>query len=341
VTAPTEPAYDDIARGLAPFHRNVLLTGAGFSKPLGGYLVSEFWSALISDQRLRASIEVDRILHDGCHFNFEEALAKTEVTDKQTFNDTDRKILRDCVLSTFASQELLIGHAGPDVIGPLRDLLAPFLSQTNATSCLFTLNQDSAVERYLLTGDAPRILVPGVARDPMWFGGQSPSAPSTEPFKTVPLKQNDYREEFGGIRGRLSYLKLHGSATWLDNDKNVVVLGGAKKEMIDAIPILRMNNTIFREALMTAPEPRLLVIGYGFGDDHINEIIQQAVTGNRLRIWIFDPTSPEGLFERIAVKNRRGSIWKAVVGHSTMNWTDIRRRGGLEWKQICTTFLGG
>src|SRR5205085_3568151 len=113
-------------------------------------------------------------------------------------------------------------------------------------------------------------------------------------------------------KGGVTYIKLHGSTNWRRPRANVVVLGGAKEAAIRQFRILRMNNAVFRAA-MRQSDARLLVVGYGFGDDHINKTIAVGVKGG-LKLWIVDPLDPATIWATLK-KKRIAQIWDAVIGH--------------------------
>jgi hypothetical protein len=63
----------------------------------------------------------------------------------------------------------------------------------------------------------------------------------------------------------------------------------------------------------------LLVIGYGFGDKHINRVISDAVENHGLKIYILSPESPKKLKEKLSegCKTRETmNIWNGISGYS-------------------------
>jgi hypothetical protein len=48
--------------------KTVLLTGAGFSKPFGGYLASEMWSLILSQPEILASDTMDKLLLEDLNY---------------------------------------------------------------------------------------------------------------------------------------------------------------------------------------------------------------------------------------------------------------------------------
>ncbi|MGH7682647.1 MAG: hypothetical protein ACRENN_11765, partial [Candidatus Eiseniibacteriota bacterium] len=67
----------------------------------------------------------------------------------------------------------------------------------------------------------------------------------------------------------------------------VMILGGGKAEAIARYPVLQWYSEVFRDYI-TQPDTRLLVIGYGFRDSHINTILERAIE-RCLKVFIVDP----------------------------------------------------
>jgi|SRR5450631_3226968 len=313
-TEPSERELDDLAGSLAPFNPRIILTGAGFTKPWGGYLASELWSVIVSHPALRAAPETDMDLHD--QLNFEETLARVQAEPETFRKENGEAILWRAVLEAFAVMDSRIARWSIEdqhtVLGDLiRDLAA---TAGSSTTFFFTLNQDLFVERTIpgCDGTLPPLVVP------QGGGALTPGDPFGGPTKVVVPVVFD-PVPFRAIKGRPGYIKLHGSMNWRAGHSDLVVLGGAKAEAIARFPILRMNNAIFRRALREK-NARLLVVGYGFGDKHINEPINQAAAArNGLAIWVVDPRDPREV--KHAMRNH-SSLWPSVVGHSS-SLTDL------------------
>src|SRR5689334_23762574 len=72
------------------------------------------------------------------------------------------------------------------------------------------------------------------------------------------------------------YYKVHGSIGWQTaGGQPLLVIGRDKIGAIRSHPILHWTYQRFEEYLHRKPM-RLMVIGYGFGDDHINQTIIDA-----------------------------------------------------------------
>ena len=76
-----------------------------------------------------------------------------------------------------------------------------------------------------------------------------------------------------------------------------MVMGTDKESMIRKEPLLRWYYSLFNDAL-NKPDARLLTIGYGFGDKHINECIKSAIDRG-LKLYVISPELPEDFKERL------------------------------------------
>jgi hypothetical protein len=79
-------------------------------------------------------------------------------------------------------------------------------------------------------------------------------------------------------------------------------MGGNKATTIRQHPILQWNYERFEEYL-AKPGMKLMVIGYSFGDDHINQAIAEAADRGGLSLFIIDPLGVD-----ILDKNRNAPI---------------------------------
>lgn len=71
----------------------------------------------------------------------------------------------------------------------------------------------------------------------------------------------------------------------------MLIMGGNKAHEIGLLPVLKWYHEQFEEYLFHF-NARLMVIGYGFRDDHINDTITRAVEKN-LKMFIIAPEGAE------------------------------------------------
>lgn len=103
------------------------------------------------------------------------------------------------------------------------------------------------------------------------------------------------------------YIKLHGSFGWLSaNGANAYVIGRKKNTQIIAEPLLFWYINLFKEVL-SVQGVKLLLIGYSFGDKHINNIIVNSVTQSGLRLFIISPLEQQEFVKQLK-KKENGKI---------------------------------
>jgi hypothetical protein len=98
------------------------------------------------------------------------------------------------------------------------------------------------------------------------------------------------------------YFKLHGSIDWLYESEMLLILGGGKKENIGRHPILGWYHEHFSRCI-SSPGARIMIIGYGFRDPHINDtLVKAARAGSKFFIIDYNGTD--------AIRPDRSSISK-------------------------------
>jgi hypothetical protein len=77
-----------------------------------------------------------------------------------------------------------------------------------------------------------------------------------------------------------------------------MVLGRDKMSQIGRNYLLAWYLQLFEQCLAMA-DSQLLVIGYGFADPHVNQIIADSVVKYGLTIWVIDPMPADKQVDRI------------------------------------------
>ena len=109
-----------------------------------------------------------------------------------------------------------------------------------------------------------------------------------------------------------------------------LILGTNKIEDIKKEPLLNWYFNIFRDAI-SQNGVKLFVLGYSFRDEHVNEIIIDAIEKNHIQIYIISPEDPESFRDRMEGKISYGSyevkntikIWNAVDGYFPYRLNEI------------------
>jgi hypothetical protein len=221
-------------------------------------------------------------------------------------------------------------------------LVRTFLIRFDA---IFTLNQDLLLERHYLNNN---VMLGNPRR---WNGWQIPGM----------RRQQATQEGFVGPRGEnlgiwvpaggsvpidarsQPYIKLHGSSNWRsNNDNRIVVLGARKRALIDYFPVLTRYHQLF-QSYLSSGAARLMVIGYGFNDEHINETIAAAAKGGQLGIYIIDSLGID-----VLDKNRLNPIYSpgpliadlgpSLVGASRRTLREIFGSDHVEHAKVMSFF---
>jgi hypothetical protein len=280
----------------------IVLLVAGFSRNWGGWLASEAFEYLLGCPQ--ADADIRNLLWSYKHKGgFEDALAQLQGEFARKPNpQTEQRLakLQDAISQMFSDMD--------QAFAAIRDFEPQNHLAYTVRSCLvrfdaiFTLNQDLMMERRYLDGNVE------LSSYRKWGGWQIPGTkqipveglPDPGATKRSPLSPSDCRLE----PNRQPYFKLHGSSNWIDGNsgKQLLVVGGNKATAIQQHPILKWNYEQFEEHL-GKPGMKLMVIGYSFGDGHINQAIAKAADRGGLRLFIIDPLGVD-----VLDKNRNAPI---------------------------------
>jgi hypothetical protein len=284
----------------------IVLTGAGFSRNWGGWLANEAFEYLLGCPELDANLRHLLWQSKNNGGGFEDALAQLQQEYQRSKNAESEKPLRDlqaALLGMFNSMNQSFQGTSfepQDELNQMhrdsRTTVQNFLMQFDA---IFTLNQDLLLERHYLNDNI-------MLRNQKWRGWQIPGmrplpdpnpSPAFHPAAaSIPLRVP--HQPFTVATAMQPYFKLHGSSNWLDDagekSHRLLIMGGNKAVEIKQYPVLNWYHQQFSDYL-TRPGTRLMVIGYSFGDHHINETIMQAADKGQLRLFIIDPNGVDVL----------------------------------------------
>lgn len=323
------------------FNKRVLLVGAGFSRNWGGRLAREVWEEIFSHPEIQKRPSLRMLLIQTPMF--EDALA--QLTDTKTYDDHDRSAMQLAVQQVFQRMDdehaAALSSATPkiDSGGGIREFFWRFYSPADRVGYVFSLNQDALTERLAALWVGVPFAVPGIQYLP-WA--------SPPPIGTSPLV-GPAKPDPGNIRldGSLNYIKLHGSSLWRPEDGSPgMVLGGGKQIAIGRSPLLTAYHSLFDQVLR-AGDVRLLVIGYGFQDDHINRIIATAVQSFNARIFLWNKQDPLQLLKDVPIREpafpkRMIDLRPYLCGAASRPMAEVFPWGGhptTEYERISTSFF--
>ncbi len=315
----------------------VLLIGAGFSKNWDGWLAAEIMGDLFG--RLKDDTELNQILLQVG--NFEDALSIVQTqfkADRSERNIAMLKRLQRAIYETFYEMNSAFANKHTmEFSTDRRNSILNFLAQFDA---IFTLNQDLLFElHYNIELTEPR----------RWNGHHFPGMqPPTGWRNTSDYLRRDRlgldwepMESFQIERGLQPIFKLHGSVNWKDrNGSDLLVMGGAKAENIAENEIL----TIYAKELaryLEIPDTRMMVIGYGFGDRHINKIITDAWLVSQLRMFIVSPRGRATILGYDQAKTRVRNALEdiQIIGESVRPLNTTLNGDGLELGRLRRFFV--
>lgn len=277
----------------------ILLTGAGFTRNFGGFLAREMWSKIFNNPSVQSNAKVREVL--ASDFDFESVYST--ILRGDTYDEVDKKIMRDAVEKAYKDLDGAVTQwsfnssnpAGLNIYG-LGEILALVSSKGSDQGCFFTLNQDLYLERNR--------------------NFRSPGAAFSLPFLTadngnVSSVVLPTEEELSPMKSRLnntSYIKLHGSYGWTSSrGGNQMVIGKNKTSDIGQEPLLKWYLELFENAVYE-DNKKLLVIGYGFADAHINDILLKGVREHSLSLYVINPTDPQIFKNRLEGRPEQAGI---------------------------------
>ncbi len=313
---------------------NILLTGAGFTKNFGGLLASEMWAEIFNHEKIQAHPKIKELMSDD--FDYESIYYSIM---EGSYTDDEKEAIDDAVKSAYEYidsilRQLIISHPNPLELYIVNDLISKFSEtgsysytgtnnvthyvypETSIKSFIFTLNQDLFFERLYHNHHDAKVSIPRIKNNSNWFTTYFNKPLNREDYCQLPNEEELSRNTDVLSDGNFFLIKLHGSYNWISFDGiQKMVIGRGKTDQIQKEPLLKYYFEIF-ENVLSQNERRLLIIGYGFSDKHINRIISKAIRDYGLKIYIMSPISPEEFKKKLCEKPGFGiNIWQGISGY--------------------------
>lgn len=268
-------------------NKNILLTGAGFSKDFGGLLADEISTYLFNSDEITPSIK-SKIAHSE-NSNYEDVYHFLSRTDQYIYE----KLLLD-IFKNF-DKEII-----KKTISYNLDKLIALFGKKESYNFIFSLNQDLLVERLFLKqgkkkqGDYngneavknnlnviinlnfpyTNYSLPNVIKHKENSNGciQGDDFYNFDDFVQVIKFENNCLPCLG-----MNYIKIHGSANWPHSEgNNILVTGKNKTESMEKFNVLKSCFAMFNK-ILNLKQLKVVVIGYSFSDKHINDLLLNAV----------------------------------------------------------------
>lgn len=299
------------------FASNILLTGAGFTKNFGGLLATEMWSRIFNHEEVQSRPQLKKLLLND--FDYESIYYK--VIDGN-FEPDNKQAITTAIFKAYRTLDDIVRNwifsstsPCPVNIYKVNEMIERFAGDQQKLGFFFTLNQDLFIERHFKP-TMKNLVQPCVKKIP----------DNRKTTGGLPIDNTDYvvlptKEEVESnlsvqfFKNTLHFIKLHGSYGWMSSDgTNKLVLGKNKEDQIAKEPLLFSYFDLFRRVLLT-PRRKLFIIGYGFRDEHINEVIGDAVVQSDLKFYVLSPKNPSIFIEKLRNIKRGNDLLNGFSGY--------------------------
>lgn len=272
--------------------RHILLTGAGFTKNFGGFLGEEMWGKIFGNPSIQKHERMRELLLSNCAYNFEFAYQNVLEGD---YDDEQKADFRTALVGAYQLLDENILDKRPRYLYQLNRFFARFAGDEHKKGFIFTINQDLFIERFqedLTT----RFISPGT-KDPFRDYNTRNVPLNQDQYETIPKAEISNTDRKKHLEcGHSLYIKLHGSFHWKRPDgENLLIIGTRKSEDKDEYGLLRWYWELFESAL-NQEGTKLMIIGYGFKDKQLNEVLHRAIKDGaknqeKLRVYMISPRS--------------------------------------------------
>ncbi|PRC92733.1 SIR2 family protein [Solimicrobium silvestre] len=326
---------------------HLLLLGAGFSRNWGGWLAGEAFEYLLGCPEVACNSHLQQLLwRNQPAGGFENALAEVQANFIKSPQEHTKNLqdIQNAVTRMFEDMNRgFLEHPDFEFQQARERMVGTFLTRFNA---IFTLNQDLLLEHYYIDQNITLL------SNGRWTGSDlpgmrpAPSGGTAIPNSWAERSWTPSSEDFNLAERMQPYFKLHGSSNWKEkHGAPMLIMGGNKIREIGLSPVLLWYHQKFEECL-NKPNAKLFVIGYGFRDKHINEVIIRAINENGLKMFVIAPEG--GDLARIANPTHTASIRvetslevafeHGLIGASRRQLSDIFGGDTIEFNKVMRFF---
>ena len=141
---------------------------------------------------------------------------------------------------------------------------------------------------------------PGAPLFPQPFYGTNGMELRPSEFVTLPRVDAVVRAETEiQSQAGLVYIKLHGSYGWkTSSGADQLVIGKNKTALINQEPLIQWYFNLLESTIRQGGK-KLMIIGYGFQDAHINQLLVEGVEKYGLKLFVLSTTSPRDFEQRL------------------------------------------
>lgn len=289
-----------------------LLTGAGFSRNWGCWVADEVFEYLLAEPQLSPLMRTQLWRDRNSQGNYEttiQALRDAALTHKGQYEEEYRNFLSILggMFNQMRNTYVQSGFQFEKTTNRQYEI-TQFLYQFDA---IFTLNQDTLLEHHYFTE-----FFHGQSGT-RWKGWDMPGVHDlgkplgNNPHYTATTLKGIDESGFSLQPQHQPYFKLHGSHNWTTKSGLLLITGGNKETDIGRVPLLDWNLEQFRKSVCTE-HARLMIIGYGFGDRHINSILLKAAEV-KAKFFIVDVAGIEVMDKRKGQDQIAQRLWDALA----------------------------
>jgi len=294
----------------------ILLTGAGFTHNFGTPLSKEMWATIFNHEAVQSSPRIRQLMLNDFDY---ESIYYTIM--EGTYTDSEKEAINTATICAYIYLDSVIrdyrftsNSPYPVNIYKVQNLINLFSGTRARKGFFFTLNQDLFVERKYYNGERPFLL--GIQNKSEWFSSIFNQDLKRTDYYNLPSEEELEKHKLEHLSiGKFFYIKLHGSCNWKSPIRPYqMVIGRGKEKQIQEEPLLSWYFNIFKN-VFSQPNNRLLIIGYGFNDEHINQVIANSVKNHDLKIHIISPVPP-WQFQNDLIKTPYGKdILTGLIGY--------------------------
>ena len=337
-------------------NKNILLTGAGFTKDFGGYLGSEMWSVIFNQEEISHYPRLRELMLR--EFDYERAYSLvTDMKDHLAFKEEEKQAFTIAIQKSYRQMHESICSGQTTKYMFAENLFQILVHRfggyvTNGGEILergffFTLNQDLFLENFYSPPEclSRTLSIPGIPNpSPNWFEGRPRCPLQEQDWVKLPTEEEIHNlasHFWESYEGPFVYIKLHGSYGWESEvGPEAMVIGGQKSSLIEGEPLLRWYFSLFKQVLHRL-NCNLVVIGYSFRDPHINSVILEAIHKYSLRVFVISPEDPGSFRSKFTgptamrdffASSEGSQIWEGLHGYyfgTAQGLCDGDRRGDL------------
>jgi hypothetical protein len=276
----------------------MMLTGAGFTKNMGGLISSEMFAQISNNSRVRSNESLRSLMRSSLIGGRDYEEAYSRVLSEDRFTPEEKEIMRSAIVDAYRHLHRKIEgfrfdtHPEHFNLHHFSELITLFNKSGNVRCPIFTLNQDLFFEHEF------KWHAPASPTFPM--GWDNADGLANPPFQQLTHASWDDVCEGIQMHAGPPYMKLHGSYGWISStgDPNLII-GSDKQTQIRNEPLLKAYFGLFELLLVKHRNLKILIIGYSFRDPHINEVLLNAVTMNDSKLFIINPGDQAAFYKRL------------------------------------------